>query len=550
MNQQRTPAHHSRRRHQRGQVLVLFALFAVVLLAAMAIATDLSVSTHFRRSVQTVTDAAALAGAKELPAAPTAADTSIAAKRAVQLVHNTYGWNGPGGANWLNHLIQNVAGCGAVLQCSLTVCATQGTSMPTTGTTCTETDTPSSSGQPFILTVNAPPKTAAVASYNGNAQMVEVRMKQQTTGFFNVFVGQSDGDASQSVAYHFAAGQPFPFALFSRTIVQSGNQGETIAGNIYAARYIYPQSNGHAGVCAAPDPNGNPGYIYLGYPQQDDGTAYTNYVSSGGTAGQASSRGDPILDGQTCPSAGGTVAMSATPLSTGCSAGLPGGVGASNVYYDTPDGACEANPPIQPPTVAGLPNLPVYTAGQQYGCGGGVSGGVYQPGEYSCAGGNSINASGSFAKGIYEIDHAAGASCDVTLNDGSDLTAGVTFYLKGGAILCVNPSSGVTVSQTPYNAGTGDPGDGKYSVISDNVGNPSITMNGHGGGSTAGVYSVSGTIWLPTGTVSASNKNAIEDTGQVIVNAWLVQSGNHLNPGVTYNGQNAPPQNEILRLVE
>jgi len=522
-------------------MVIIFAIFATLLLGAVAIATDLSVSTHYRRTVQNVTDAAALSGASQLPITVTSSDTAKAVQKALELAHNSYGW--PTSSGWAAS-ITNSADCGeAALQCSVTVCAGMTSSSPA----CTKTVTPTNASQPFVLTINSPPKTARVGAYNGDSHRIEVVMHQTTGGFFNAFVGANDQDAAQSIGYHFASNQPFPFALFSRTIIQSGNQGENIAGNIYADRYLYPQSNGFAGICAGPDANHNPGYIFLGYPQLDDGSPpYQN-------DGQSSlPHGFPIQTSVTCPVAGGTVGMSATPAVTGCTPGYPANAGGYSVYYDAVDGACEANPPIQPPSVAPLPNLPVYTGAQFYGCGGGLVGGIYQPGEYSCSTGPAITVSNAMAAGIYEIDHTAAGGCDVVLNDGADLTAGVTFYLKGGAEICPNPSSGMHIYQTPYNNPSYplDAGNDKYAVLSDNAGTPQIITGGHGGGSTAGVWNITGVIWLPTGTVTVSNKNAIEDIGQIVVNQWNDQSGNHLNPSVNYNGANLPPQPEQLKLTE
>src|SRR5665213_1513009 len=127
---------------------------------------------------------------------------------------------------------------------------------------------------------------------------------------------------------------------------------------------------------------------------------------------------------------------------------------------------------------------------------------------------------------------------------------GITFYLKGGAGICVTIPSGVIITQTPFNAGTGAAGDGRYVVLSDNAQSPSITMNSSGGGSTSGIWSVTGVIWLPAGTVTINNKVAMEDQGQIVVNAWNDQSGNHQNPTVTYNAGLAPAQSEILQLSE
>ena len=529
----------------------IMAIFAVLLLGAIAIATDLSVTTHYKRYLQNVTDAASLAGAKLLPVTPTTgADPSNqaqAAEAALKVVHNSYQfWTA--GNNWDRNLV-NTAGACTASGCSVTVCA--GLTAPTA---CTETVS-QGSAPAMWLTVNTPPKTAQVARYNGDMHRVEVLMHQQGGAFFAGIFGQNKSqDAAQSIAYHFAPGQPFPFALFSRTIIGDGNSPEIISGNIYADRYIDPQDNGHALVCAAPDMNNNLGYIFLGYPQQDDGAAYHN-------DGQSTSRGDPIIDNVTCPTAAsgscgsigcGNVAMSANPAVTGCAAGLPGNTSSSNLTFDAPDGACEANPPVTPPSVATLPNLPVYGSTK---CGNAglvsVSGqSEFVPWEYSCPGGGvALTVHFLLQPGIYEIDKGTG-SCDVVIDDNIlDLT-GVTFYLKGGAVICVNPSSGVTISQTPYDGGTGEPGDGRYVVLSDSVGNPGITMGGHGGGSTSGIWSLTGVIWLPTGTVTIPNKNAIQDQGQIIVNTWDDKSGNHQNPSVSYNGSFAPPQKETLKLTE
>ena len=478
----------------------------------------------------------------------TATDTSNAVQEALTLVHNSYPWQ-LNGSNTPAKMV-NAAGCGGgTLQCSVTVCA----GMTSTGPACTKgPQTSLNASQPYVLTVNAPPLTALVngtppaVNYNGDSHRIEVVMRQTTGGFFNAFVGGNNQDAAQSIGYHFAANQHFPFALFSRTIIQSGNQGENIAGNVYADRYIYPQSNGQAGICAGPA-GANPGYIFLGYPQLDDGSPpYQN-------DGQSSlTHGYPIQDNVTCPTSAGTVGMSANPAVTGCSGGYAANAGGYGVYFDATDGACEANPAIQPPSVAPLPNLPVYTGGQFYGCGGGKIAGIYQPGEYSCATGPAITVSNAMAAGIYEIDHTAAGGCDVALNDGADLTSGVTFYLKGGAEICPNPSSGVHIYQNPYNnpSYSGDAGNNKYAVLSDNAGTTQIITGGNGGGSTSGIWNITGVVWLPTGVVTISNKNAIEDIGQIIVDQWNDQSGNHQNPSVTYNGVNAPPQPEQLKLSE
>src|SRR5579862_3881267 len=146
-----------RRRGERGQMIPLMALFFVVIIGAMAIATDLSVSTHFKRNLQNVTDAAALAGAKLLPASPGLSDEQAATSAALALIHNSFPWT-PNGVGWANNLA--ASGC-AGSQCSVTVCAGETSTTPP----CTATVNPPN-GTHFVVTVNAPPMTALVQSFN------------------------------------------------------------------------------------------------------------------------------------------------------------------------------------------------------------------------------------------------------------------------------------------------------------------------------------------------------------------------------------------------
>src|SRR6202035_102986 len=134
----------------------LMALFFVVLIGAMAIATDLSVSTHYKRNLQNVTDAAAIAGAKLLPAAPPLCNDDSATKQSLTLVHNSFPWT-PFGAS---PVIPAPDCLGR--QCSITVCGGMTSTVPS----CTDNVNPPS-GTQFVLTVNAPPLTAKVGTDNG-----------------------------------------------------------------------------------------------------------------------------------------------------------------------------------------------------------------------------------------------------------------------------------------------------------------------------------------------------------------------------------------------
>ena len=557
----------SRRRGERGQMVPILALFAVVLLSCTAIATDLSVSTHYKRNLQNVTDAAALAGAKQLPVSVSASKQVTAMQTALQVLHNTFPWTTGGGTT---PAALATSGCNSgTLQCSVSLCAGLTVSGCTT--------VPAGANQPFSLTVNTPPKTALKTTFNSADlstdpnyyQRVEVIMHQQSGGFFSgIFGVGSEIAGAQSVAWHFASGQPFPFALFSRTVIQDGNSPEIIAGNIYAERYLAPQANGQAAICAGPDPGNNAGYIVLGAPQAPD-SGYANDGQHGNS--KVPPGADPIQDGfSPCSSIGaGQVAMSGNPGgSAGCAAAFGGQVSGSQITFDSTDQACEATPALTVPNVAALPNIPAYTSTQCQSTPPAVitpwaTGGT-PPNDnvvaFMCNGNNkqSLNITAgitTLTPGIYEILPSGNAPCDVTIDGTGPALTGVTFYLINGAGICASPLSGVVITQTPYcgtcSPGPATPGDGVYDVLSDNSGNnPSVTMNGNGGGSTSGVWRMTGVIWLPTGTVTINNKNALEDTGQILVDTWNDQSGNHVNPSVTYNGPNSPAQQEQLKLVE
>jgi hypothetical protein len=524
----------------------IVAIFATLLLAAIAIATDLSVTTHYKRALQNGTDSAALAGAALLPTTPSSGSGSDQAKAtatALHVLHNAYQFTAPG-PNWYTNWANLHCDSPNTVGCSITVCA--GLTAPSG---CDEIES-AGSATPSWFTINTPPKNATITGYNGNVHYMEVYGSQRAGAFLGGVIGfPTASDAAESVAFHYAAGQPFPFGLYSKTIVQSGNSDEVIYGNVYADRQLVPQSTGAggAGICAAPV-NGVNSYIVLGYPQQDDGSAYT-----GGGQGSISGHpnADPLQGGATCPASSGFVAMTGTPSATNCknAFNIPG----SPIGYDAADNACEANPSISPPAVAPLPNLPIYPASKQFGCGSqpggsGLQGGSYQPGEYKCTSGAALNVDQTLVGGIYEID-AGGTSCDVNISTAQPNLQGVTFYLKGSVQICVAETPGANIVQTPADTtGCKDPGDCRYVYDTDGSGTPQITLSKTG--SSPGAYQLTGVIWMPNGNVNNANKAIIEVNGQAIVSTWTDKSGKHTNPSVTYNGAFAPPQNERLQLAE
>lgn len=537
---------------ERGQMVPLMAIFAVVLLGCTAIATDLSVSTHYKRNLQNITDAAALEGARQLPAAPTLTDKTTATKNALDVLHNSFPWTGA-----TTQALAN-AGCSGS-QCSVTVCG------GLTAGVCTASVTGSLPA--FSLTVNTPPKTALYAAFNSSSDpdynhRVEVIMHERSGGYFaGIFGVGSEVAGAQSVAFHYAPGQPFPFALYSNTVVGDGNSPEVIAGNVYAARYLSPQSGGQGAVCITNDSNGNPGYIVLGSPQGGD----AGYQKDGQSQNpKVTSNGDPITENvsQPCTSVqNGTVNMSANPQSTSdCQNAFGSTLAGSNLVYNTVSYTCEANPPLQSPQPSSLPGPPSYAANNPK-CSNYVTPPDPTQAPFQCNGSktpsllisSSTFAPGTLVAGTYAIMPSGNWPCDVVIDGSYTQLNNITFYLMHdpatgeGAGICAGPPGGVTIQQTPYA--------GVYDVYSDgSATNPQLDMTGipgvAAGGSGSGIWQMAGVVWLPTGSVTIDNSYGLQVDGQCLVNSWQDNSGKHLNPSVTYNGQNAPSLPEQLRLVE
>ena len=94
----------SRLHQQRGQVLVVTALFMFVLIVSAALAVDYSTWLASRRDFQAVADAASLAGAAQLPAtgyaAPTLTQQRNAAAEALVYLSNHLGWGSSFDRSW------------------------------------------------------------------------------------------------------------------------------------------------------------------------------------------------------------------------------------------------------------------------------------------------------------------------------------------------------------------------------------------------------------------------------------------------------------------
>ena len=515
---------------QRGQAVPVIAIMATLLVGVTALMVDLSLQTHNRRTLQNVTDAAALAGARELGAKPAQADRIAAAKQALQIIH-TQLWPGQWSSTWVANTVDNAADC------------------PAGGVTCDVTVVPPAPYANFSVALHVPPVASAGSAYNGKWGYVQVDMSEQVSNNLGGMIGfGTSTEGAHSIAYHFAGNQTFGFALYASAIVGTGNDGEMIQGNVYANRYVQPQSGGQAGFCAS-----GGGYIIFGSPQWPD----SNYDATNNPGQHDTPNGQnktyPVNSVGSCSNTqSGTVNQTGAPLANGqdCSGAVNSTTFQGKWYGGGGDAlhACVANPAIYPPTLEAPTN-----DGTAQWCGhSGLlpNGSAYQPGVYQCANGTSLQVDAPLQSGLYVINHAAGNNCgapscyDLDFKQNISLT-GVTFYLQNGATMGVE--QGTTLTLTPYNrTNTDNPNDrGVYPVYADS-GSKSVLQVTNGS-----VFATEGTLYMPSGEIDATQNSIISiNPGQAIVGTWNVQSGYHPSPDIAWSGQNVAPLREILKLVE
>jgi hypothetical protein len=538
----------SSRSRERGQMVPLAGLMAVVILGAGALAVDLSLQTHERRSLQNVSDAAALAAAQDL-ADPTAASAQAsrisAVTNAIKVLHTELGFPIPN-SNYATQF------------------ATGGTCSGG-GSVCYADNV--SAGE-YVFSVDTPPKTAdsyGQSAYNADGHYVEVTLRRTNgnAGFGGV-VGQPTGTVgAHSIAYHQVPGTAFGFALWANTVVSTGNEIENVTGDAYAYRNINPQSQGHAGFCVSKNSDGSGGHLVLGSPQYPDALPSPDPAS--GQVQQyllSPNANDPdvVKFVSSCSTASsGQIAQEAP---AGCPSSVQGVTLGSGTYSDsTYTRACVAKPAVTAPLLTGPTDN---TSSSNALCAPSIAnGGSFAPGYYSCtgAGQTAITVHHTMAQGVYHVKHNASASADVVI-DGTAVSAdpaaancptsgyqtymcGVTFVLEAGAVINLSGNSSTAVI-TPYNPAGGSLNDGKYPVYSP-LGTSGASINVSNNGAT---LAMSGSVYIPGGSVNIGQNAYLYIQGQAIVNVWNVQSGNHPNPDVFWDGSRLASENEVIRLVE
>ena len=563
-----------RRRRDRGQMVPLAAVMGMVILGGSALAFDITVNTHARRSVQNVVDSAALAGAQDLLEPNISSNTSSMLQAARQTatatvfksLHTSLGFsvNNP---NYASQAVQagNCANNGSVCDVDNAVFGN------------------------YTISVDSPPTTAGQygnAGYNGDAHYLEVTLRQLSRNSLGGVVGSPTSiEGGHAVAYHFGAGQQFGFALYTNTVVTDGNDTEIVTGNVYAYRNINPSSSGHASFCAAQLSDGTQGNIVLGSPQWPDTADIPNPDPAGGALQQyvlAPNGHDPdtVLSTTDCSTVqSGQVAQTGTDetgASPHCPTAVQGVTLGSGSYMDINSSnasqythACVAVPAVQEPFFSGPVSDTGPTSATCPTTPG--NGGSYQPGYWQCSANNqpTIHIDHPLTPGIYHIAHNPNCTlpqcADVTVDQASGTVAAgsgatncptggidvmlcsVTFWLDSNAT--INFGSGERVAITPYMpqpVSRAVFNDGKFPVYAPYGTSGQVVSVTN----ISTVVGMSGTLYLPGGTMSVGDNAFVLIQGQAIVNEWDVKSGAHLNPDIQYDAGRMASLNEILRIVE
>ena len=504
-----------RHRHQRGQVLAITALAAAVLIGAAALAVDLSMQTANRRQVQNVTDVAALAGARDLfssSASITTGDQTNAVSDALLTVQRQMGWPDAwlaGTQSCPGFPPANFTTYGLTGQCQQVVYGA------------------------YTVTVSTPPMSPrSLADMDPHNLQVDMKQSSQNNlaGIIGFATSQQGGHA---VAGHMAGGTTINFALFSNTYVDGGNANEIVYGNVYANRKVRPQSSsggggGSATFCASNTAGNDDGYIILGASQ------------TAASGGQPSDTHAPAIGASTsCGSVPASpvfqlgAGMRQSPPACPTIAGLP-----DTLTYNSTVGAC-VTLPITPPLLVSPP-LSGHVVQIHSPCQGNANGGNHP----SCW-------TSSVVAGLYVISHNSlcdpPACYDLKISASMSLS-NVSFWLKAGASMSVNMggNGGTVTDSGPYDAGTGQAGDGKYVVYGEGDSRLYIV------GSNNTVTFNTGSIDMPGGSVigQASTAALYLNGGQAVVNTWQVSTGAQPNPQITGNPAFNAVSQETLRLLE
>jgi hypothetical protein len=515
----------ARRRGQHGQVLILTALLAVVLLAAASLLIDLSAQSSTHRTLQNWADTAALSGVR---VCDTACNAQTEAADALQVVLQNSPWSAV--SSWLGTL---TSGC--------------------TATRCVVANVPGPPGYTnYSVSVSSPPAAPYEAAY-GTIHYVEVDITSTQGTSFGAALGVSSTQSvGHAVAYDTGPPQPGEFTFFARLQAGSGNQQEKIYGDAFVGNGYQPQSHGKAGLCVFELPQPEPmsdadGDGGGGQDSDLDDQGHLVFAAAPPAVGPdpayGLANGNPTGYGGSCPG-GGSLSVQQPLPTTGalCPAG------ATPTQY-TPSGGgsnwlCVESSPPYPAIPAPTPTSSTPL------CNTSVDSSV-TPGVYSV--GPKCTLTLDLSRGdINCVSFVLGTGASVSLSNkkGQDYVSSYAFDPTGDQIGVQDITNmGLTAPATPC------PGHGVYqdrSVIwaAETAASPMPTGLSNGSTGCCSDTLFLGTVYLPGQQISFATNQAMEDAGSIYCGQWNVQSGNHPNPLVTYDASAAGLVTPTLRLVE
>jgi Putative Flp pilus-assembly TadE/G-like len=490
------------RETERGQVVILAALMAVAIIGAAALAVDLSINTFHQRTLQNVSDAAALAGAADLGAQPTATQQQQAVSDALLTIQKNQsfpaGWTGAATA---------------------TACGSGYCENVTYGN--------------YTVAVSTPPQNARGA-VNAGSNNLEVDVTQSAHNGFGAVVGVPTSTiAAHSVGNHSGPPAPYSFAFFARILTGSGNQQETINGDAFVGNGYSPQSAGKAGLCVYEIANGTQGHIVFGTvppstgPEPSYGQSPGSSPCTGGNAKGALSAQAPApqsISPTNCPSP-------------------------STPYQDISSGTwlCSLANPSVPNVVAPMVGQ---GAGTTLGCGSVVASST-PAGVYGVAANCGVTL--DFSSGninCVSLVMGAGSSVSITNKKGQNYITSYGFNPAGDTV-ADNDITGIGAT-VPASAcgGAGINADNSVIWAPNTTTSPMPVALSNGSTGCCSDTLFVGSIFLPGQEINFTTNQAMEDAGSVYCGNWQVQSGNHPNPAVSFDSADTAFVAEVLKLVE
>ncbi|MGC8461945.1 MAG: pilus assembly protein TadG-related protein [Candidatus Dormibacteria bacterium] len=493
------------RRHQRdqsrGQVVVTVALLGVLLFGILAVAIDLTVQTNDRRNLQNVADFAALSGVGVLNATPiTSSNQNAAVSQALKVIGQNMGWP----TSWWTGNLSNYSSSCAPNDC-YTITYGKG---------------------PYTVTVNSPPQ--GNAEYN-TTNYLQVILHYVETNSIAGIIGQPTSTVGGSaIAYFSGPAQPSGWALYSASLVATGNQGELVYGDTYVGEGIIPQSSGKAAFCALSNPGLGitSGQIFFA-PQPPSITKFTG-------VGQIQT--PPNVQYSATSASCSTTGIYASDPGTSSSCSLQGAT------WDSTNYVCVFNPPPTPPIVE-TPQVPAAYPGDLYTSFCGTINSSSPQGVYDISPGCNLKV--DFSNNINCISIVLPDSpsnpATLTMENSTGSTALTAYGNESKALGChgAGYSGNNSAIYAPYDPSVDLTGSSSLSPVQ-MVTNSKSSKN---------LYTIDGAVYMPSGELDMTSNVPISIIGQAIVGVWNVQTGNHTNPVVTYNGSTSPDLVVQYRLV-